>query len=794
MDIVKVQASWDNLERYLITTRYAVRSVEDGTPIEATWQDLVQRFENYFKSEKVQRAVKECFPGGEKGDKLVQDLILAIRNRLIIPATPFLMSFGNPYTRRKGYFSCYPLGYVPDSMEGIYEICRQMMEIYIRGGGCGVDISKLRPKNSPVDQAQGVASGPVGFLTLFDAVTGTTNQGGRRRGALLVQMHWKHPDIKRFIKAKSLVPAISSVVMSAPEDEKVDVPLSNMNISVVVDEEFFNPQNEELFSLIAHQAWKTGDPGLLFLHNMVEYTPFNPEHDERDFPGFSNPCAEYLAPAYTACNLITVNVAKLASLSLKDGSFDFQKFYRAVFETAYLACFLGTVLVHLDEGYPLEQIKEATQRVRPVGVGMTGFHTALLLAYNGDVKYGYDEESLRFAERTQASLTLGTLKLSSELVEATQVFYPWKKSYLELHLSELKEIIDKDKLPFKNDFKLIESVAKKYGGFYHSVTTSQPPTGSVSLFARVAGDTGIEPMFAIELKRRIRDFESGSWREVEILTEYLMPKILDKDFRKKVEAQLAHEVKPINQLAILASFQKFIHTGISKTINCPYDTSVEEIKDLIKRSADFRLKGFTIFREGCREDTVLVKAKPCSSPQSKTSQRDKSEELSPVRFALVYEVRGTVNAYITTTFDEEKKLREVFINVGKAGTTLNSMFQAVGRIISVGLRRHPDLAERFIQTLKGIESGEFYSCNDLHSKSLPDMIAKIMEDAINKVRGSAPTLEALAHGSQIGVKGRIAENTEEVRIAGDLCPICGHLSLMREGNCMTCEKCGYTTC
>jgi ribonucleoside-diphosphate reductase alpha chain len=310
----------------------------------------------------------------------------------------------------------------------------------------------------------------------------------------------------------------------------------------------------------------------------------------------------------------------------------------------------------------------------------------------------------------------------------------------------------------------------------------------------VAGDTGIEPMFAIELKRRIRDFESGSWREVEILTEYLLPKIIDKDFRKKVEAQLAHEVKPINQLAILASFQKFIHTGISKTINCPYDTSVEEIKDLIKRSADFRLKGFTIFREGCREDTVLVKAKPCSPPQSKTSQRDKSEELSPVRFALVYEVRGTVNAYITTTFDEEKKLREVFINVGKAGTTLNSMFQAVGRIISVGLRRHPDLAERFIQTLKGIESGEFYSCNDLHSKSLPDMIAKIMEDAINKVRGSAPTLEALTHGSQIGAKGGIAEKTEEVRIAGDLCPICGNLSLMREGNCMTCENCGYTTC
>ncbi len=768
----RIGKAWEELESYLITTRYAIRSVEDGSPLERTWKDLCKRVERYFKDKKVEEVVERLFPG-EDGQRRVRNLLKALKERLIIPATPFLMSFGNPYTRRKGYFSCYPLGYVPDSMEGIYEICKKMMEIYIRGGGCGIDLSKLRPKNSPVDTMQGQASGPVGFLSLFDAVTGTTNQGGRRRGALLVQMHWKHPDILRFIKAKALVPALASIVAQAKEDEKIDVPLSNMNLSVVVDEEFFKEEKENLFHTIAQQMWISGDPGFLFLHNMTEYSPFNPEYDERDFPGFSNPCGEYLAPAYTACNLITVNVAKLAHLALnKEGEFVFEKFYRSLFEIAGLACFLGTILVHLDEGYPLPEIKEATQRIRPVGVGMTGFHTALLLAYDGKVSYGKDEESFSFAENTQASLTLGTLKLSAELAQRTGIAYPWKKNYLELHLEELREVITQRNLPFKEEFKFISQSAQKLGGFYHSVTTSQPPTGSVSLFARVAGDTGIEPMFAIELRRRIKDFEKDTFREVEIITEYLYPKIEEVTFRERVENQLAYEIKPLEQLAMLSSFQKFIHTGISKTINIPKETTVEEIKDLIVRSKDFRLKGFTVFREGCREDTVLVSVK-----KKQSEDRSPLEELNPVRWGLVYEVRGTVNAYITTTFDEEKNLREVFINVGKAGTTLNSMFQAVGRIISVGLRRYPDLAERFIQTLKGIESGDFYRCNDLHSKSLPDIIAQIMEDAIKRTRGELAKKEK-----------------EEIKAIGDLCPVCGNLSLIREGNCLSCENCGYTTC
>jgi ribonucleoside-diphosphate reductase alpha chain len=660
-------------------------------------------------------------------------------------------------------------------MDGIYEVCNKMREIYVRGGGCGVDVSKLRQRNALVDNGQGIASGPVGFLQLFDAVTGTTNQGGRRRGALLVQMHWRHPDIRRFIKAKKAVPVLSRVIWSLSEDERIDVPLSNMNISVVVDEEFFR-EGRELYDEIAESMWASGDPGLLFLHNMLRYSPFNWREDERDYPGFSNPCGEYLAPANTACNLVTVNVAKIAREVLGEGieEFDFERFYRRVFDVAYLACVWGTVMLFMDEGYPFEEIREVTQRVRPVGVGMTGFHTALLLAYDGHVRYGYDEEALAFAENVQVAITLGTLKFSADLVGWTEKVYKWDKDYLDMHLDELREVVFGRRLPFEKEMDYVLAIGKKYGGFFHAVTTSQPPTGSVSMFARVGGDTGIEPMFEVELVRQVRDFYTGKWKEVKLVSEYLAEKLEDKEFRRRVERQLAHEVKPLQQLEMLARFQRFVHTGISKTINCPKETTVDEIKELIVRSMLYRLKGFTVFRDGCREDTVYVKGRD-EVGKEEVKIEEKGKELSSVREGYVYEVQGTVKAYITTSFDEEGNLREVFVNVGKAGTTLNSMFQAVGRIISVGLRHDASLVEKFIKTLKGIEMGEFYRCGELRAKGLPDMIAKVMEDAMKRR------------------KGEVGGSDGEKRI-GDLCPQCGELALVREGNCMSCERCGFTTC
>ncbi len=746
---------WDEFERYLIETRYAVREPVHGKPLEVTWDSVVNRLLGGVESRVNESRVNESIDVVEIIDK-------AVRGRYIIPATPFLMSFGNSYTRRKGYFSCYPLGYVGDSMEEIYQMAKWMMQVYVCGGGVGIDVSKLRPRNSLVDDGQGCASGPVGFLSLFDVVTGTTNQGGRRRGALLVQMDWRHPDVVKFIRAKNLVPALSAVIYGAPEEDRIDVPLQNMNISVVVDEEFWE-KGERLLGMIAEGMWRSGDPGLLFLDNMRRYSPFNPnEYGSEHDPRFSNPCGEYLAPAGTACNLLTVNVAKIARECLDGREFDFDRFFRAVAEYARQACLLGSFIVELDEGYPLAFIRDMTKRVRPVGIGMTGLHSAMLLAYDGDVVYGRDDEAVEFAEKTQCAITVGSLFASVELAKRFGKVYKWNPEFLRLHLDELREVVDGRLRVLKEMMDAVYEEGMKMGGFYNAVTTSQPPTGSVSQFARVGGDTGIEPMYAVELQRRVRDFGSGKWKEVVVVTEWIRDRLEDREFRKKVERQLAYEIKPAEQLRMLEAIQKFVHTGISKTVNVPRETTVEEIEGLIRDARKMRLKGFTVFREGCRVDTVYV------SPREKEGVE---EELSPVREAFVYEVKGPMTAYVTTTLDESKRVREVFISVGKAGTTLNGMFQAFGRVMSVALRRYPELIDRFVETLEGIETGEFYRCGEIVGKSLPDVIAKILKCVVNKDSGK-----------------------ESNDVTGDVCPKCGRMSFVRNGGCKTCRECGHSVC
>ncbi|MDR2300571.1 MAG: hypothetical protein LBF38_00760, partial [Deltaproteobacteria bacterium] len=221
----EVERVWQTLEEYLTATRYAVRDPQTGEPLEKNYIDMLS-------SRIIPKLMAKETPLSDS--PMIEELSKALLNRHLIPASPLLMSFGNPYTRRPGYFSCYPLGWVGDSLAEIEQTRQRMRYIYMAGGGAGIDISKLRPKGSPVDSGQGMASGPVGFLPDFDAVTGTTNQGGRRRGALLIQMDWNHPDIADFVRAKNFNSKLNSFIQTLPPEERPDQSphLSNMNISV----------------------------------------------------------------------------------------------------------------------------------------------------------------------------------------------------------------------------------------------------------------------------------------------------------------------------------------------------------------------------------------------------------------------------------------------------------------------------------------------------------------------------------------------------------------------------------
>ena len=784
-----VKQAWQTIDEYLTATRYAVRDPKTGKPLEKDF--------NHMIDDRILPKLRSLDSPLATPERL-DELAAGLKSRHLIAATPFLMSFGNPYTRRPGFFSCYPLGWIEDSLESIESMRHKMRTIYMSGGGAGIDLSRLRPKGAPVDEGQGIASGPVGFLPDFDAVTGTTNQGGRRRGALLVQLDWNHPDIVDFVEAKKFNAKLNRFIQTLPPDERPaqGTNLSNMNISVNAFGDFW--QHRELVRMIAANMWETGDPGLLFVDNMLKYSPLRAE----DEPRFSNPCGEYLASAGSACNLITVNAARLARETFDEmtqaedapawcdspqWSEEFsRRFWQRLSKAAGLACFLGNLVLEFDEGYPLPEIREKTQALKPVGVGMSGFHTALLLAFRGRVDYG-SEEAQNFARATQAYLTLGTLNVSAEMADLTGHVYE-NKSYWTGHLHELAETVselagDDEAL---TQIDILSDWVESEGGFYNCLTTSQAPTGSVSVFLRNI-DTGIEPFFALALNRRVRDAEKG-WVEF-VLRPAELHDLFEKypDFLARAEAQTALKLSPQEQLGMLAAFQYHCHTGVSKTINLPKDATVDDIENLIAESREKRLKGFTVYRDSSLDGII-------SAADQKGSSSSAADDLPQ---GLVPDVGGdregriftaesaNLTAHITITHDERKNIREVFVSAGDVGASINSIFTALGMIISVGLREVPSLFDRFVKVLCKVSMGERYIVRTKMCKtpivggSLPQVIGRLMLMRRDYLQNS--------------VNGEALDAPTE-RGGYDLCPECHELSLRREGSCRKCDKCGFSTC
>ncbi|MDR2367418.1 MAG: hypothetical protein LBF58_04795 [Deltaproteobacteria bacterium] len=772
----EVERVWQSLEEYLTATRYSVRDPQSGDPLEKNYVSMLA-------SRIIPKLTSIETPMSDS--PMIDELKKALLNRHLIPASPLLMSFGNPYTRRPGYYSCYPLGWVGDSLPEIEETRQRMRYIYMAGGGAGIDVSKIRPKGSPVDAGQGIASGPVGFLPDFDAVTGTTNQGGRRRGALLVQMDWDHPDIADFVRAKNFNSKLNSFIQTLPPEDRPDQSphLSNMNISVNAFGDFWD--NSALIKLIAENMWSTGDPGLLFVDNMLRYSPLKGE----DEPRFSNPCGEYLASAGTACNLVTVNAGSLARLSYDQLSSEGVSpespgwtdkfcflFWNHMSRTAGLACLLGNMILEFDEGFPLPDIQAKTQALKPVGVGMSGFHTALILAYFGRTVYG-DSQSVDFARKTQAALTMGTLSLSAEMARRTDHVYE-NAPYWTGHLDELSETLYDSSIGSQAEATISElkDFVEEKGGFYNCVTTSQAPTGSVSVFLRNI-DTGIEPFFALKMDRRILDSHDG-W-----ITKTLEPAELwdvfagHPELKERAEAQTALKLTPLQQINMLSAFQYHNHTGVSKTVNVPNDTTPEEIEKLIHLSRDQRLKGFTVYRDGSLQGVISV------SQSELKKYSDDDSGVANERESRTYTARShNLKAHITLTNDSERNIREVFVTAGDVGADINALFAAFGMILSTSLKCEPQLFTPLVNSLCKVRMGERIYLKTANEETI---IGTSLPHAIGLL---------LLKRKGILDKGKEPGIIEKDLSSFDLCPECQSLSLKRDGSCRKCAKCGFTTC
>jgi ribonucleoside-diphosphate reductase alpha chain len=712
---------WDRFENYLVQARYSIRDPKNGKPTESNFAKVMVRVSSQFKHPEVAKALS---------------------HGLIITATPFLMNGGNPHTSRKGYYSCYPLGDVADSTEAIFDMERDLVSIFQHAGGGGIDVSNLRPRGTIVDNGQGTASGPVSFAKGFSHLSSRISQGGKRRGALMIQANWDIADIMDFVTFKGDNPG----------------KYTGCNVSVnVTDDKFW--ENEELLQTIAEYIWKSGDPGLLFTQKSLANTPVMAKHN----PVFSNPCGEYLSTKDTACNLLTVSLAKCLAVE-KD------KFLVNVFEAARLAAIAGNEILDMG-GFPsVKRIEENTLKFRPIGIGFTGLHHAM---NHFDVSYADEHEAPIFAKATQLALMLGSMQGSLDYGEISKQKgkklkpQEWNKSYVKKIENDAIAFVKAEVGDSKSWLERIGNVfgpLKKLGGLYNSVTTSQAPTGSISQLLRVAC-TGVEPYFSMIQNRKVKDIDE-SWKEFILVPLEFYSYSADKlDW---VNQQTAHEIDPYQQIRILEACQSFNHTAVSKTINLPASTTVKDIRKFLDYARKSNLKGITMFRDSSMEGVLTDQA----GKDVKTIDFTNMDE----RRGSTFKWRGPAPLYITANRGSQGHVREVFLNTTKSGSTLHGMSEALGRVISVALQHDYRLVSKIARTLEDISSDGAWQNGSLgRCYSIPASLAKVLDRCSeDEVKNEPePYLEPSTYSS---------------------CPTCGKISMRRSGGCNLCVSCGYSSC
>ncbi len=679
-------------------------------------------------------------------DALAETFYEAMTSLRFMPNSPTLMNAG----RELGQLSaCFVLP-IDDSIESIFEAIQHTAMIHKSGGGTGFSFSRIRPRGDRVKSTQGIASGPISFMTIFDVATETVKQGGTRRGANMAILRVDHPDIEEFITTKTRIDR-----------------LNNFNISVALTEKFMeavergedyalvNPRTGKevrwisasaVFDKIVESAWSSGEPGIVFLDRINRTNP-TPDLGQIES---TNPCGEQPLLPYESCNLGSINLGKF----VKDGEID----YPALKETVWQAVHFLDNVIDANK-FPLEEIRNMTLRTRKIGLGIMGFADLLIclgIPYNSDRAVSLAGELMSFMDKESKAA-------SAELAKKRGNFPAYKGS-----------IYDSPKTPFMRN----------------ATTTTIAPTGTISIIA--GASSGIEPLFAISYIRRVMDgtelVETHPLfvKAMEAAGKYsdaLMEEIagvgsvqglddVPEDLKRIFVTSM--DVSPEDHIAIQAAFQRDIDNAVSKTINFPDDATRDSIRSAYLLAWNQGLKGITIYRSGSRPVQVLSlkKEREGTDAAEAIMQVGTNGKIAPrprplKTHGITERVRtGCGNLYVTVNWDD-KDICEVFAQMGKTGGCAACQIEAESRLISLALRSGIRV-QSIVAQLAGIRCPFPIWYEGVQILSCPDAIAKVL---------------ASASGIEIEKRNPAFMN----------CPECGAV-LESEGGCFLCRSCGFSKC
>ena len=655
-----------------------------------------------------------------------------------LPNSPTLMNAGTPMGQLSACF-VLPVG---DSMEEIFDSLSATALVHKSGGGTGFNFSGLRPTGDRVRSTSGVASGPVSFMELFDHTTEVVKQGGIRRGANMGILEVSHPDIEEFVKAKT-------------EKGK----LTNFNISVGITDAFMealqagedwvlaNPRTGEevsripakkLWNMLVESAWKTGDPGIIFL-DRIERMNTVPNSGKLNT---TNPCGEQPLLPYESCNLGSINLVRMSD---NVGEIDWDKL-----EATVRCCvrFLDNVID--SNTYPLARIEEMTRANRKIGLGVMGWAELL---FKRRLRYG-SPESVVLAEKLMGFIQRIGHEESEALGVSRGSFPNWEGSVWE-----------QQRRPMRN-----------------ATVTTIAPTGTISLIAECS--SGIEPVFALAFRRKAFDsdtlvyvnpyFEDALARLGEdgsaILEKVLASGTLESSDVPKIIKDVfvtAHDIPYMEHVQMQTAFQQHVDNAVSKTINLPHSATVEDVHSAYLFSYQEGCKGITVYRDRCKDVQVLYHGTSDKPAQTETTAEGvaKPRRRPSNLLGTTVKIRTSFGKLYLTLNQLDGKPFELFATLGKSGKDTQAHTEALGRLISLSLRSGIPVNE-IIAQLKGIGGSQPIFEGDGIILSLPDAIAQGLERAL---------------GETVEVSG------------GDMCPSCGAPMIHSEG-CLRCVSCDYSKC
>ena len=597
-EVVNIEKIQDAVEVHLMKTRsdvarkYIIYREERAKLREQGWDMTDLQRDIYEKKYRYDTESFEDFLDRVSGGN--SPVKKAIKDKKFMPAGRILAGRGLDEVGRKITLSnCYVMPKVEDNIESIFDTAKYLARTYSYGGGCGLTLSKLRPKGARVNNAAATTTGAVSFMDLYSLVTGLIGMRGRR-GALMLNLDCDHPDIEEFINVKNDLEKVNYANISVNIDDKFMEAVENdeeyelrFDVEATGEKIREKIRAKDLFRTLAKNNWNMAEPGLLY-KNKIDSWHLMSEDDEFEFAGV-NPCAEETLPAFGSCNLASINLSEFVKDPFtKYARFEFEKFEEMVKDGVI---YLNEILDENMKLHPLPQQREMSEKLRQIGLGIMGAADAFIKL---GVRYGSDE-SLSLIHKIGKTLINEALRQSALMAKEDGTF-PAYRGEKVLESPFLQENADEDVL------ELI-----KEHGLRNSQLLTIPPTGSISTL--IGCSNGLEPIFQVSYTRKSESLHhEDTYYKVftPIAKEYMDMHNLTKEEELPDFFVTTSNLDYKERIHVQSVWQEYIDASISSTVNVPNEFTVEEVEDLYMYAWKEGIKGITIYRDGCARSGILI--------------------------------------------------------------------------------------------------------------------------------------------------------------------------------------------